>query len=104
MTNQYLIIIILILSSCGNDVSKSEIARTTNSTTQHKIEPKVTENNKKESHPEKIDTEEISIYSTDSLTRADSTDLDSLRNRLPLSWERFGLENEDTVTYSFCGA
>jgi len=39
-----------------------------------------------------------------SLTRLDSTNVDSLTMTFPFSWERFGIENNDTVTYSFCYA
>jgi hypothetical protein len=104
MKNQYLIILILILSSCNNNVSKSKIARTTNFTTPHKVESQEPKVNNNYSQSVNIDKEKMNIYSIDSLTRADSTDLDFLRTNFPLSWERFGIENEDTVTYSFCAA
>lgn len=41
---------------------------------------------------------------TISLTRLDSTNLDSFSLSFPFSWERFGIDNNDTVTYRFCYA
>jgi len=48
--------------------------------------------------------ETVKVEQKNVLTKVDSTNIDLVKQIYPLSWERFGVDNGDTVTYSFCYA
>ncbi|WMN13009.1 hypothetical protein QYS49_35300 [Marivirga salinae] len=104
MTLRNLIIFLLIITSCNNKNSATENSKGKATKHAQKVEPVNIEKKEEESGIEPSEQEQNEIYSKESLNKADSATLDSLRTSLPLSWERFGIENKDTVSYDFCGA
>lgn len=81
----YNMVLLVLVVSCKNNVDSSNRSQVTRVVQEIK---KTTEN------PEQKIV----------LTKVDSTNIDLVKQIYPLRWERFGVDNGDTVTYSFCYA
>jgi len=87
-------IAVLIASGCGQ--AKKKRAETTSNEVVVVVEDK------------ELDIEnDISEYSTNkysNLSEIDFNNIPQILKKIPLSWERFGVDSGDTVTYDFCYA